>query len=50
VREKTTAILTCDCKHEFQDKTYGKGKRLHNRLNNTKDTRKWRCTVCGSMR
>lgn len=37
----TTQILSCVCKHEFQDKEYGKGKRLFN--NNTKGAR---CTVC----
>lgn len=44
-------ILTCNnnCKHEFQDKKYGKGNRVHN------PTRKnsgsvYRCTVCGAER
>lgn len=23
-------IMQCNCKHEFQDETYGKGMRLHN--------------------
>lgn len=35
-----TKILSCDCKNEYQDKRYGKGKRVHNRGN------EWRCTVC----
>jgi len=37
-----TKVLTCTCKSEFQDKTYGTGNRLHNKTNNG-----WRCTVCG---
>jgi len=37
-----TKIKNCDCKHEYQDKKYGKGKRVHNPT--IKD--KWRCTVC----
>ena len=34
----------CTCKHPFQDKRHGKGKRIHN------ETAKsgYRCTVCGS--
>ena len=36
-------ILTCTCKHEWQDKKYGKQKRVHNwRVKNES----WRCTVC----
>jgi hypothetical protein len=34
----------CDCKHEFQDKEYGKGVRLHTV---SEDGKKFRCTVCG---
>lgn len=34
----------CDCKHEFQDKKYGEGIRLHT-VNAKGD--KFRCTVCG---
>lgn len=34
-------ILRCTCKHEFQDKRYGKGKRVFN-----KTTTGYRCTVC----
>lgn len=35
-------ILPCNCKHEFQDETYGKGNRVHNV--NTKGQAA--CTVC----
>lgn len=38
-----SAIMTCTCVHPFQDKEYGRGKRLFNE--GIKD--KWRCTVCG---
>lgn len=38
---KSVRILECVCAHEFQDKRYGKGKRLHNP---TKEG--YRCTVC----
>jgi hypothetical protein len=38
-------ILDCDCKHDFQDATYGKGKRKHN------PTKKgYRCVVCGKTK
>lgn len=37
-------ILTCKCKHEFQDRVHGKGKRVHNLT--VKEL--GRCTVCGS--
>lgn len=37
-------ILSCSCKHEYQDQRYGKGKRVHTA---TKDDEVYRCTVCG---
>lgn len=39
-----TKILSCDCKNEFQDKEYGKGKRVCNT-----NARGAKCTVCGSQ-
>ena len=39
-----TKIKTCTCKHEYQDKKYGKKQRVHN----STATNKWRCTVCGN--
>lgn len=36
-----TIIKKCDCKHDFQDKEYGKQNRVHN-----KGTNKATCTVC----
>ena len=41
--EGKTRLLRCECESKFQDKAYGKGKRLHNKTNNG-----WRCTVCGN--
>lgn len=37
-------ILKCDCVHKWQDKRYGKGKRV---ANNTDTEKVFRCTVCG---
>lgn len=41
----STAILTCTCKSDFQDKTYGEGKRVGNECN-----KGLRCTVCGTLK
>ena len=38
-------ILKCNCKHEQQDRMYGKGKRVHNP---TSTEGVYRCTVCKS--
>lgn len=38
-----TKVLKCGCKHAYQDKRYGPGKRLHNALAGGKG---YRCTVC----
>ncbi len=35
-------IKKCTCKHKFQDKRYGKGRRVHT----TKDNGGYTCTVC----
>ena len=40
-----TKILKCDCKHDVQDKIYGKGNRLHN-----KGLKQYTCTVCEKKR
>jgi len=37
-------IKRCNCKHDFQDKRYGKEMRLHNLTE--KQGAAWRCTVC----
>ena len=36
-------IMACDCEHEFQDKTYGKGRRVYNHAPSVSG---YRCTVC----
>lgn len=40
----STAIKPCKCESAFQDSIYGRGKRL---MNECKDGRAYRCTVCG---
>ncbi len=42
---KETKVLPCSCKNEYQDKTYGEGKRLHN-PGAGKDSIAFKCTVC----
>lgn len=37
-------ILACSCKHAYQDRRYGAGRRLHNPVNKKENT--YRCTVC----
>lgn len=41
----STVIMKCSCKHEFQDKEYGNGMRLHNVSPSKKEAY---CTVCCS--
>jgi rubrerythrin len=38
-------VVACNCKHEFQDEHYGKGKRLANLTGKGE----YRCTVCGTL-
>ena len=40
-----TRVLKCHCASDFQDKKYGKGKRLHNAT-----VKGYRCTVCGQSK
>ena len=45
-----TIVLPCSCGHEFQDKEYGFGNRLHNRMfKDRRSSAKARCTVCGKV-
>ena len=37
--------INCTCSHDYQDKKYGKGKRIANKT--TKNDNTYRCTVCG---
>lgn len=50
----STKLFKCRCKHEYQDKKYGKGIRLHNKTtypNTNKGTLgEYRCTVCKSYK
>lgn len=42
-------IKTCTCKHDWQDKRYGKQKRVHNEEKSnggSSDKKQGRCTVC----
>lgn len=36
----------CECNHEYQDKVYGKGVRLFNKM---KKPDSFRCTVCAKV-
>lgn len=48
---RNTAVLKCNCKHNYQDKRYGKGKRVMNYSSKSSSTsmRTYRCTVCESL-
>lgn len=39
---KGMKIISCTCKHDYQDRTYGQGKRVANIMKNNG----LRCTVC----
>lgn len=39
-------VKACTCNHEFQDTKYGNKQRVHNECDNSKETKKYRCTVC----
>jgi len=44
-------IKFCSCKHEYQDKEYGKNNRVHNELApKSGHPQEYRCTVCGRVR
>lgn len=50
---KKSEVLFCSCQHKYQDKIYGKQKRLHNARseeNARKGNGKYRCTVCGTIK
>ena len=42
-----TKILTCKCKHPYQDERYGAGKRVHNPMQT--GSGKVRCSVCENV-
>jgi len=39
-------IIRCTCKHEYQDRAYGRGNRVANKTTKS-DPPGYRCTVCG---
>lgn len=41
-----TKIINCDCESDYQDRKYGKGKRMANWAPKQNG---WRCTVCGKV-
>lgn len=43
-------VKKCTCKHEYQDKKYGSGYRLHNECVRKQGVQEYRCTVCGNVR
>ena len=45
-----TVILRCSCEHEYQDRVYGKGARVHNAMKKKSGKITYRCTVCGAER
>lgn len=42
-----TITKPCTCESAYQDKTYGKGVRLHNVGGGSKTVATAKCTVCG---
>ena len=49
--ERDVIIRPCDCKHEYQDKTYGKGQRVHNPKKAAAGSKpRCTCTVCGKVK
>jgi hypothetical protein len=48
-KRRKMAIIKCNCKHEFQDKKYGNGMRVHNyalKLRSNGGKPGYRCTIC----
>jgi hypothetical protein len=44
-----TKIIRCNCPSEYQDKTYGLGRRVANFARNIFNKQGgWRCCVCGT--
>ncbi len=45
-------IIRCDCKHSWQDETYGPQLRVHNHApaNANAQPIRYRCTVCGNTK
>lgn len=44
-------VISCTCQSEYQDKLYGKGRRIANKTEKKLGLSPvWRCTVCGKDR
>jgi len=39
-------ILQCTCEHRFQDRVYGRGRRVMNQCKPKQPKPSYRCTVC----
>lgn len=44
---KNLVVQSCTCASEYQDKKYGKNKRVMTKMNKNKTAKQCRCTVCG---
>ena len=48
-KDSASKIVNCTCTHEFQDKLYGKNKRLARRCGKSKTKATgYKCTVCNA--
>lgn len=45
-----TRVMPCECRHEYQDRRYGRGRRVFNMMKPRKEQQEWRCTVCMKVR
>lgn len=45
-------VVACDCRHEYQDRVYGPGQRVHNVAPKAgpNKSRALRCTVCRKVK
>lgn len=46
IKERKIKIAWCDCKHAYQDTTYGKNQRVFNKSYSDSTGKMWICTVC----
>lgn len=47
VKKSGTLVLPCECRSPFQDTTYGRGQRVHNRSQKNPTAN---CTACGKKK
>jgi len=43
-------VIPCICDHDYQDRRYGPGKRVHNPAKPKGGGTTWRCTVCARLK